>query len=113
MYKQLIIFRKDLKLGKGKLAAHAAHASYSSAKAVGEDVLDKWEKEGAKKVVLRVGTLKELAEICKNVKDKKIPHCLVRDAGLTQVKKGTVTCLGIGPVEEKKIDRITGKLKLL
>jgi len=47
------------------------------------------------------------------VKNAKLPHFLVKDAGLTQLKVGTITCLGIGPSEEKKIDKITGKLKLL
>lgn len=51
-------------------------------------------------------------EIEKKLKEEKIPHFLVKDAGLTQVKPGTVTALGVGPIEENKIDKITGKLKL-
>lgn len=100
-------------MGLGKLAAHVAHASLDCLDAVDENVLEKWKKEGAKKVVLKAMNLKELEDVRKKVKSAKLPHCLVRDAGLTQLKTGTVTCLGIGPVEEKKIDKITGKLKLL
>jgi len=115
MYKQVIIFRKDIlkKMGKGKLACHACHASVESFKRADEEVIRRWEKEGSEKVVLKVKDLKRLKEIHKKVKDKKLPCSLIRDAGLTQLKKGTVTCLGIGPVEEKKINGITGKLKLL
>ncbi|MEM5790727.1 MAG: peptidyl-tRNA hydrolase, partial [Candidatus Aenigmatarchaeota archaeon] len=62
---------------------------------------------------LKVENLKELREIYKKARSKKLPHALIRDAGLTQVKKGEVICLAIGPEEENKIDEITGKLKLL
>jgi len=113
MYKQIIIVRKDLKWGKGKLVAHALHAAIGSMKNVDRQIIEKWEKEGAKKVVLKIKDLKELRSIYKKVKDSKIDCFLVKDAGLTQLKVGTVTALGIGPVEEKKIDKITGKLKLL
>jgi PTH2 family peptidyl-tRNA hydrolase len=113
MYKQVILFRRDLKIGKGKLAAHVAHACLGCLGSVDEKVLEKWKAGGAKKVVLKVKDEKELKEYYKKVKDEKIPHFLVRDAGLTQLKTGTMTCLGIGPVEEKKVDKITGKLKLL
>ena len=113
MYKQVIVVRKDLEMGKGKIAAHVAHASLGSAETVDEKILDKWKKEGAKKVVLKVSGLKELEKMYKKIKAAKIPCCLIRDAGLTQLKTGTITCLGIGPAEEKIIDKITGKLKLL
>jgi PTH2 family peptidyl-tRNA hydrolase len=42
-----------------------------------------------------------------------MPIYLVQDAGRTELPKGTVTCLGIGPDEDEKIDKITDELKLL
>ncbi|MEM5855774.1 MAG: aminoacyl-tRNA hydrolase, partial [Candidatus Aenigmatarchaeota archaeon] len=69
--------------------------------------------EGSKKVVLKVEDEKELMKIYKKVKKEGIPCFLVKDAGLTQLDPNTPTALGIGPAEEHKIDRITGKLKLL
>jgi len=113
MYKQVIVVRKDLKLGLGKLAAHVAHASLGVLDKVDEKIWEKWKSEGAKKIVVKVRDLKELKEIEKKAKKEKLPTYLVKDAGLTQLKSGTVTCLGIGPVEEKRLDKITGKLKLL
>jgi PTH2 family peptidyl-tRNA hydrolase len=113
MYKQAIVARKDLEIGLGKLASQVAHASLGSAENADKKILSEWKKEGSKKVVLKVSNLRELEKLHKEVKTARLPHCLVRDAGLTQLKPGTVTTLGIGPVEEKKIDKITGKLKLL
>ena len=63
--------------------------------------------------MLKVKSLKELKLLYRKAKRLKLPCALIRDAGLTQVKPGTITCLGIGPAEDKKIDKITGKLKLL
>jgi PTH2 family peptidyl-tRNA hydrolase len=111
--KQVIIVRKDLEIGKGKLAASVAHASVGCVRKTNEKIVKKWEKKGAKKVVLKVSSLEELEKIYEKVKDSDLPHFLVKDAGLTQVKPGETICLGIGPAEENKIDKITGKLKLL
>ena len=47
------------------------------------------------------------------VKAAGIASCLVRDAGHTEVPESTITCLGIGPDEDEKIDKITQELKLL
>lgn len=112
-YKQVIIVRKDLKIGKGKLISQCCHACIGALRQVEEEIIKKWEEEGAKKVILKVRDLKELKEIEKKLKKNKIKYFLVVDAGKTQLERGTITCLGIGPIEEKIIDKITGKLKLL
>jgi len=111
--KQAIIIRTDLKMGKGKIAAQCAHASLA-AFLIAKD-LDKniWIKEGAKKVVLKVKDEKELKNLCERASKLKLPCELIKDRGLTQIKSGTITALGIGPADEKKIDKVTGKLKLL
>ena len=113
MFKQTIVVRKDIGWGKGKLAAHVAHAAVDSMLKADPDDVETWRKEGGMKLVLKIPTLKDLMTISKKVKEAKLPFALIRDAGKTQLKSGTVTCLGIGPADQKKIDRITGKLKLL
>ncbi len=113
MYKQVILIREDLKLSKGKIAAQCAHASYSSAKKSKNTVLDEWESEGQKKVVLGVKDLTELKKIKKSVDSLKIPNALIIDAGKTEIDRGTITALGIGPDKEEKINKATGNLKLL
>jgi len=109
--KQVIVVRKDLKLGKGKLAAQCCHASILASEK--SRFKREWEKKGQKKIVVSCKDLKELLSLYEAAKNKKLPCVLVEDAGLTQVKKGTKTCIGIGPAPEEEIDKITGKLKLL
>ena len=100
------------KLGVGKVSSQVAHAAIGSLKSSKDVIVKKWEVSGAKKIVLK-SDLEKIKEIETNLRKEKIPYFLVMDAGLTQVEPGTVTALEIGPIEEEKIDRITGKLKLL
>jgi peptidyl-tRNA hydrolase, PTH2 family len=111
--KQVIIIRSDLKMGKGKIASQSSHASVASLMKSGKEDREEWMREGMKKVVLKVSSEKELMDIVKLVRKEKLPHEIIADAGLTQVDPGTITALGIGPVEDEKVDKITGKLKLL
>ena len=116
MVKQVIVLRKDLKLGKGKLAAHTAHASlaaYRKASKSHKEVVEEWVAGGEKKVVVSVNSESELLELFELVKRKGIPCELIRDAGLTQISPGTITALGIGPWDEEELDLLTGHLKLL
>jgi PTH2 family peptidyl-tRNA hydrolase len=113
MLKQVIVVRKDLDLSKGKTAAQVAHASLEAYKLAGEKIAEKWEKEGSKKVVLKAENLKELLEIKNKITKMKMPCALIKDAGLTEIQPGTVTCLGAGPAEEREINKVTGKLKML
>jgi PTH2 family peptidyl-tRNA hydrolase len=115
-YKQVIVFRSDLKLGKGKIAAQAGHAAVSAAQEAHKrhrDWWDAWIFEGQRKVAVKVQNEKELLELEEQAKDLDLPNALIVDRGLTQVPEGTVTCLGIGPAPAEKIDRLTGKLPLL
>jgi len=111
--KQAIIVRKDLKMGKGKIASQVSHASITAYLKAKKSDKEKWIKSGMKKVVLKVSDLKELKKLYKLAKKDKLPCELIRDRGLTQIKPGSITALGIGPISDKKIDKITSKLKLL
>ena len=113
MWKQVVIVRKDLKLSKGKLAAQVAHASLESYKVSSYENQSEWEAWGSKKVVLKCEDIKELLEIQKLVKKSGLPYSLIKDAGKTEIKPGTITALGIGPAEEDEIDKIAGHLKML
>ncbi len=111
--KQAILVRKDLKIGKGKIAAQVAHASLGAYKKADKKLRDKWEREGSKKIVLKVENEAELIKFHEFAIEKKLSNFLVIDAGLTQIPRATTTCLGIGPAEDEKIDEIVKDLKLL
>jgi PTH2 family peptidyl-tRNA hydrolase len=115
-YKQVIVFRSDLKLGKGKIASQAGHAAVSAAQDAYVHHKKWWEAwlfEGQRKIAVKVQSEKELLELEAQAKDLAFPNALIVDRGLTQIPEGTVTCLGIGPAPAEKIDRLTGKLQLL
>lgn len=113
MLKQVIIIRSDLKMGKGKIVAEGAHASLAAFLKAKEEDKQEWVESGMKKIVLKVGSEKELVSVFQKLKKEKLPAELIADRGLTQISPGTKTAVGCGPIEEKKIDKITGKMKLL
>lgn len=115
-YKQVIVFRSDLKLSKGKAAVQAGHAAVSS----GEEArkhhkkwLEDWLTEGQRKIAVKVKNEKEMRELESQAKDLELPCALIIDRGLTEIPPNTVTCLGIGPAPTGKIDKLTSSLPLL
>jgi peptidyl-tRNA hydrolase, PTH2 family len=115
-YKQVIVVRKDLGMGTGKLAAQVAHAAVMAVEVTKMRNLNwfnSWFKTGQAKVVVKVQTLGELLEIRKNAESLHLSVAEIQDSGLTQIPAGTVTCIGIGPGPSGLIDKVTNHLKLL
>lgn len=110
--KQVIVLKDDIDISKGKEISQAAHASLGAYRKASDKKVSEWDNQGMKKIVVSSGDrrLEDLYEECKR---KSIPAYLVKDAGMTEVKPGTVTALGIGPAESDKIDTVTGELKLI
>lgn len=75
--------------------------------------IEEWKEEGMKKVVLKVETEQELIKLKKEAEKLNLVTALIKDAGRTFFKKPTITCLAIGPDEEERIDKVTGKLRML
>ncbi len=112
----VIAFRRDLDLGKGKIAVQVAHAAVACALASQKNhrkLFRAWFDEGQKKVAIRVPGLEEIYRLKEIAESRGFQTCIISDAGLTQVPPGTVTCLGIGPDEEEKLDEITRDYPLL
>ena len=115
-YKQVIVVRKDLGMGTGKLAAQVAHAAVMAVeitKIRNLNWFNSWFKAGQAKVVVKVQTLGELLEIRKHAESLHLTVAEIQDSGLTQIPAGTVTCIGIGPGPSGLIDKVTNHLKLL
>jgi len=126
--KQVIIIRKDLKMRRGKEIAQGAHAAmrWLTSRIQQPDTQDPshhtmdltpvehiWVKGSFKKVCVYVNSEEELLEIHKKARDIGLLSYLVTDRGLTEFGGvPTNTCIGIGPDDADKIDRITGQLKL-
>ncbi|MGD1834704.1 MAG: peptidyl-tRNA hydrolase Pth2 [Nitrososphaeraceae archaeon] len=114
--KQVIIIRKDLKMGTGKIAAQVAHASLLSAEKTrnkNNSWYESWFSYGQAKIILKVMSITELEEIEKKIIFMNLPYSKVIDSGRTQIDPGTTTCIGIGPCPENLVDKITAGLKLL
>jgi peptidyl-tRNA hydrolase, PTH2 family len=111
--KQVIVVRKDLKMPKGKMSAQAAHASVESVLRSSEEIVSEWISQGMKKIVVYVEDEKELLDVQQAAKRECIVASVITDAGKTVVSPGTKTCLAIGPDIDEKIDKVSGKLKLV
>jgi PTH2 family peptidyl-tRNA hydrolase len=114
--KQVIVVRKDIAMGRGKLAAQVAHASVlavENARSTRENWFNLWFKTGQAKVVLKAENLTELIKLEDHARTIGLPTVRVQDSGLTQIPSGTITCIGIGPGPVELIDKVTSYLKLL
>ncbi|MBT3395547.1 peptidyl-tRNA hydrolase [archaeon] len=112
-YKQVILVRTDIKMSKGKTAAQVAHASIEATLKSDDQKVKAWRNKGMKKVVLKVKEESELFKFKEFAKDVGVVSALIRDAGKTQLDPGTITCLAIGPDEVKKVDSVSGDLKMM
>ena len=115
-YKMVIVTRADLALSAGKLVAQAAHAAVTCALLTKKNKpvwFAKWQREGAKKIVVKVETLEEFFPLKEKAKKLGISANIVTDAGHTEIPEGTQTVLGIGPAPSNLINQVTGALPLL
>ena len=116
LVKQVVVVRKDLNMGTGKIAAQVGHACVLGAEHVRKSHpvwYKEWELSGQEKVVVKVTSLDELEKIKRHAISLDLPWSEVTDAGHTQIAPGTVTCISIGPAPEDKVDKVTKDLKLL
>ena len=112
--KLALVVRADIGMGRGKIAAQVAHAAVAAVLANGSSRdFAAWLAEGQPKVVLKVASAEQLAEVVRGAVAAGLPVELIRDAGRTQVEPGTVTCCAVGPADSGRVDALTGALSLL
>lgn len=119
--KQVICYRRDLKMRKGKIAAQCAHASLGA-------VIERragppfeiqqalpgpvawWLRRGSAKIVVSVDDEAALLQVAALAEQAGIPHCVITDAGKTEFGGvPTKTAVAVGPWVDTAIDAITGK----
>ena len=114
--KLVLIVNHGLRMGKGKIAAQAGHASVNSVMKCGQKkpgLLDLWLSQGQKKICLKVESAEELEDIATKARTQDILVTKVNDAGKTQIPAGSLTFIALGPDLDSKLEPITGELKLL
>jgi len=140
--KQVIVWRKDLKVRKGKVIAQCCHASMKAildnalTATIGPDnfghpevkaymfnknsFVNDWLSGIFTKIVVYVESELELFNIYNQILSLRkssninLPYALIRDAGKTEFHGvPTYTCLAVGPWSTDIIDKITGALPLL
>lgn len=115
-YKLVVAVRRDLGMGKGKIAVQVGHATITVAEGTRRQHPDWWKEwfnEGQQKVVVKVNSEADLLDIHRRAAGLGLASAIIHDSGLTQVAPGTPTCVGIGPAPADLVDKITGKLSLL
>lgn len=124
--KQVIVIRRDLKMGRGKEIAQGAHAAMAwmtrrieifelegnLAVFLLTPAEHEWVTGSFTKITLQVSSLDELMAIYDAAEAAGLETHLITDAGLTEFHGvPTVTCLAIGPDYTDLIDPITKDLK--
>ncbi|DBB03096.1 hypothetical protein WJX77_001530 [Trebouxia sp. C0004] len=111
-YKQAILIRTDLKMGTGKIAAQACHASVSAVKKSWrskDPAYKAWESSSSVKICLGVDNVKELLTLREQARDAGLATAMVSD---TEGGPPNRTVVAIGPGASSKIDAIIKQLKL-
>jgi len=120
--KQVLLYRRDLKMRKGKIAAQCAHASLKvlldRATDAGDDRLTiqmdpamaAWVRGRFTKIVLSVESEADLLAAHAAAQAAGLPCALIVDSGLTEFGGvPTRTTVAIGPAPSALIDPITGR----
>ncbi|MDZ5471588.1 aminoacyl-tRNA hydrolase [Bacillus sp. 31A1R] len=112
---QYFIVNKDVKMSSGKVAAQVAHAAtistinmVSSQNSKFPDYFNdfvKWYQSGMKKVILK-GSEEELKKL-----EESGFYC-IRDAGHTEIEKGTLTVVALPPMPKLVCKRFVGHLSV-
>ena len=129
--KQVFIVNSDLGMGKGKIVVQCCHGEVLYL----NDIMEEYTKKEGSKLWSNyiswrglsteqtpIGTMTKIVLKSDEVTMRNIASLLplkgincyeVYDLGLTQVDKGSFTCLCVEPLEEEVADKLFGHLKLL
>ena len=81
-FKQVIIVRKDLRMGIGKIASQVGHAAVlgvEQSRKLNKSWLRGWFNEGQPKIVVKVNSLEELLQVQRDAEELEIPSVKIVD----------------------------------
>lgn len=122
--KQVIVYRRDLKMRKGKIAAQVAHASMrvllklatfdpgapETLTIAMPPAMTRWVHGRFTKVVLSVEDEDALLKVYEEALARALPCALITDSGKTEFNgRPTRTTVAVGPAYADEIDAVTGK----
>ncbi len=107
------IFRADLPLPPGKMAAQSGHAFLSAWVACADKAMaETYLETGQTKIVLVAPNLEALFKIQKRAKDRGVSFFMVKDAAHTVLPHPDFTVLGLGPMNKTDYNNLTRDLPL-
>lgn len=116
--KQVILYRRDLNMRKGKISAQAAHASMKvffdrgTVETIHGDEdepglvipltpeMETWVRGSFAKIVLSVEDEEALLEAYRLAQEAGIPTALIMDQGRTEFRRECGSCVGLGFLNE-------------
>ena len=111
-----IFINKDLKMSNGKILSQTVHLTNKIFLSIFSKAIIKqhistyiqWCENGERVIVLKSSQI----EMEKLIKYTDINIWPIYDAGRTQVKKGSLTLLGLGPICDKTLQQDFARFKL-
>eukprot|EP01064_Diplonema_japonicum_P006248 TRINITY_DN1416_c0_g1_i1.p1 TRINITY_DN1416_c0_g1~~TRINITY_DN1416_c0_g1_i1.p1 ORF type:complete len:215 (+),score=59.50 TRINITY_DN1416_c0_g1_i1:50-646(+) len=119
--KMVLVVRKDLKMGTGKMCAQCCHATLGVVERIYTTTNNDtwmswyrtWSRRGCTKIAVKANSEKDLVDVQSKARALNVPTYLVRDAGRTQIEAGSKTVISVGPAPISKVDELCSHFKLL
>lgn len=107
------IFREDLPLPPGKMAAQSGHAFLTAwIGCTDRAMAEAYMADGQPKLALVAPNLEALFKIQKRAKDRGVSFAMIKDAAHTILEKPDFTVLGLGPMNRNDYNNLTRGLAL-
>lgn len=101
------VVNKEVEMSKGKVAAQVAHVATIIALANKDSYeFNKWYFNSQKKIILQ-GKEKDLLKLIEQ------GFHYIKDNGLTELPKGTLTCVGLPPMKKEYAKQYVKRMRLL
>jgi peptidyl-tRNA hydrolase len=116
MLKQYILMRGDLLdiMPIGKAIGQGSHAAVAASGQSTPEDIELWKTNGEAKIVLKAKSLTQVENTIAKLKEAGILHAVIVDEGRTVFNgEKTLTCIGVGPVDNPAVNQIMKKFQLL